>query len=237
MTVTRTLPTHSQPIPPAHSQRSPDVIDQTMTLDPAALWPNPLDCPDWPMEYGTRRYEGPRGRQGAEMRLEQLKQHLNRGSGKLRAPTEDERKALFAKYFGVSGNPPPEWHSLGLAKLKPRDRTVERDARVIVDVAHVRGYLRKLDAMEARAAEGEEARKTEDARAKLDSFNRMVEKGRAELTELAEAEARHKQRIEDERAFRRCNDIRQNVRFAHHGACMAAGTLGVEGPPMPQFVD
>ena len=234
MTVTRTLPTHSQALPPAHSGNKPDVIDRTMTLDPAALWPNPLDCPDWPLEHGTRRYEGPRGRQGAEMRLEQLRQHLNRGSGKLRAPTADERRTLHAKFFRPEGS---EWGQLGISGLSVRDRTGERDARVIVDAAHVRGYLRKLDAQEAQAAEAKEQSELDHAKRTLDGFNQALAAGRAELTQLAEAEARHKQRIEDERAFARCREIRINLQHSHFPAVQAAARLGVESPPVPQFID
>lgn len=208
------------------------IVDRTLILDPAALWPDPLSCPDWPVEIGGRRYEGLRGRKGAKARLEMLSQHLNRGAGKVRPPSKDEREELSAKMFLQSGT---EWHHLGIRGLSSRDRTVERDAHVIVDAVHVRGYLRKLDAQEKAQAEADERQKIAQARRRLDGYNQSVTDGRAELTALAEAEARHRQRIEDEQAFNRCHAIRQNLRHGHYDATQAAAKLGVEAPPMPTF--
>lgn len=107
----------------------------------------------------------------------------------------------------------------------------------ITNGSAMRGYLRKLAALEVKAAEDQKLRELDDARQRLDGYNRSVEAGRAELVELAEAEARHKQRIEDEKAFHRCNALRQNLRVSHFDVSQAAAKLGVEAPAMPQFFD
>lgn len=214
--------------------RAPETtMDRTLILDPAELWPDPLSCPDWPIETATRRFEGQRGRAGAEAHLERLGAVLNRG-GKLHKPSAEERAEAFARIFARHGS---DFYRYGITDLSALNRTVEEQARVAVDAAHVRGYLRKLDAQEARAAEQAQRRLVEDARKTLDRFNADVAARRAELTELAEAEARHKQREADERAARRCIEIRANLRHAHFPAVQAAGVLGVEAPAMPTFID
>lgn len=212
-------------------------LDRTRILDIEKLWPDPLDCPDWPIEFNhghtQRRYNGRKGRDGAVEQLERLGELLNRG-GRLHKPTAEEREDAFNRVFtrgGASFRPAQE---LGL-DLSPLDRTTEKQAEMIIQAAHVRGYIRKLDALQARAAEDEKRRKTEAAQKTVDGFAVLVDSSRKELTELAEAEARHRQRIEDERAFARCSDIRKNLMLAHGEARMAAHQLGVEEPPKPAF--
>ena len=214
-------------------------IDRTMILDPAELWPDPLDCPDWPYETGTRRYEGLRGRVGAEARLDMLARHLNRGASQdrngglvLRAPTKAERDAMFARTFRREG---ARWYDLGLIDLAPADRVVEADAGVIVDAAHVRGYLRKLDALEAKAAEDKERREREQAQRAVDGYATALANGRTEIASLAEAVARHEQRIADERAFARAHSLKQTLSMGHFDAVQAARKLGIEPPPAPKF--
>ncbi len=208
-------------------------MDRTLILDPAELWPDPLSCPDWPIETATRRYEGQRGRAGAEAHLERLGAILNRG-GKLHVPSAEERAEAFAQIFARHGS---DFYRYGITGLSALNRTVEEQARVAVDAAHVRGYLRKLDLQEAEAAEAEQRRLVDEARHQFDNFNASVAAGRAELTDLAEAEARHKQREADERAAARCVEIRRNLRHSHYPAVQAAGVLGVEAPAMPTFID
>jgi hypothetical protein len=209
-------------------------IDRTQILDCKELWPDPLACPDWPMEYdapgSSRRYEGERGRRGAESRLEQLGQFLNRGGGKLRVPGEDDRAVEFARIFKREGD---IYHRYGVANLSPLGRNMEAQAGLIVEAAHVRGYLRKLDAQEQAQAIADEKRKVADAQARVDGFARMSVEAAAELATLAEAAARHQQRLDDEKAFDRCKAIRQNVRHAHSDAIMAAHRLGLTPPQMP----
>jgi len=214
------------------------VIDRTQILDVEKLWPDPLDCPDWPIEYDhghtVRRHVGSRGRVGAMEKLEYLGGVLNRG-GRLHKPSEAERQDAFSRVFARGGTPTRTASALGIMDIGPLDRTTEAQAEMIMQAAHVRGYLRKLDALEAKAAEGTERRQKASAQATIDDFKRLVSDGRAELTELAEAEARHRQRIEDEQAFIRCNALRHDIRLSHGRACQAAQELGVEAPPTPTF--
>ena len=207
-------------------------IDRTQILDVEKLWPNPLDCPDWPFETRTRRYEGPRGRRGAELRLERLSDILNR-SGKVHAPKEHERDGAFERVFSRTGS---AFSHLGLTNLSPLDRTTESQAQTIVEAAHVRGYLRKLDAQETKATADAERSEIAKAQTMLDRWLTMVADGGKELAALADAEARHKQRIEDEKAFDRCRQIRIDVRHSHHPAVQAAARLGFVAPEMPTFV-
>lgn len=206
-------------------------IDRTQILDIEKLWPTPSDCPDWPFEMGTRRHEGRRGRAGAVEQLERFNIILNR-SGEVHPPSDHEREAAFNRVFIAKGH---MFQHLGLRNLSALDRTTEDQARLIVDAAHVRGYLRKLDHLETKAKVDAEAAKIAKARRDLESFDRHVERKRAELAERAEAVARHRQRIEDEKAFLHCRDIRANIGLAHHDAVQAAAVLGVPAPERPNF--
>jgi hypothetical protein len=58
-----------------------------------------------------------------------------------------------------------------------------------------------------------------------------------ELNGLAEASARHQQRIDDEKAFHRANGLRQSVIDQHRHAVAAAHTLGLGAPDAPQIGD
>lgn len=211
------------------------VPDLSQIIDVETLWPNPLDCPDWPHEvnngYSNRRYEGARGKAGAEQRLYQLSYHINRGA-KVHAPSAAERETGVATVFKRGGS---AYGLLGIPNLAPLGRTVENLADQIADATHVRGYLRKLAALEVKAADDEKRRKLSDARQRLDAYNTAVLNGLAELADLAEAEARHKQRIEDEKAFHRCVNTRRSLQMGHWEAAQAAATLGVDSPECPTF--
>lgn len=207
-------------------------IDRTQVLDVTKLWPNPLDCPDWPVEVGTRRYEGRRGRAGAEDQLERLGQILNRARH-IHSPGEDEREAAFNRVFIAKGS---MFQHLGLHNLSALDRTTEDQARLIVDAAHVRGYLRRLDAEEDRAAEARKRNELAAAESTFDKWSASVAAAEKELAELADAVARHRQRVEDEKAFHRSREIRHNIRHSHFPAAQAAAHLGKPAPEMPAFV-
>lgn len=216
-------------------RKAETVPDLSQILDVEKLWPDPLSCPDWPHEvnngYSNRRYEGARGKAGAEQRLYQLSYHINRGAN-VHAPSAAERETGIASVFKRDGS---AYVSIGIPSLAPLGRIVENLANQIADATHVRGYLRKLVAMEARAAEAEKERKQRDARHRLDTYNAAVLNGLAELADLADAEARHKQRIEDEKAFHRCINTRRALNMDHWDAANAAATLGVDAPERPTF--
>ncbi len=82
-----------KPFPvPGQTAQPQAAIDMTHVLDPAEFWPDPMSCPDWPMEYSngfsTRRYEGQRGTAGAEMRMKMIGSIIKRGITNLSKPTQ-----------------------------------------------------------------------------------------------------------------------------------------------------
>ena len=226
-----------KPFPvPGQAAQSHAAIDMTHVLDPAEFWPDPMSCPDWPMEYddgySKRRYEGPRGKAGAEMRMQMLGSALNRGITNLRKPTQEERAAEFARTFKRAGSP---FYRYGINDLAARDRLTEDQARMMVDALHVRGYLRKLEAIEARQEEARKERPRAEARQTLARYRNTVDGSTEEIAALAEAAARHQQRIDDEKAFNRSRMLRQNLETLHANAVTAAHVLGEEAPARPAF--
>ena len=111
----------------------------------------------------------------------------------------------------------------------------ENDAMLMVEACHLRGYLRKLDDAAVRDAEAAEQRKLADARRTLERYRADVPARIAEIDSLAEAAARHQQRIDDERAVLRTQELRRHLRETHSAAVIAAHTLGLGVPDAPQF--
>lgn len=216
---------------PAPSTR----MDRTRILDPKDIWRDPMACPDWPALTGNMRYDGVRGKTGAEARLETIGHYLNRGEGALRVPTEDEREAQFAVTFRRSGSF-ANWHAMGIHNLSPLGMMAEADAMLMVEACHIRGYLRKLEAAAQRDADVVQERKLAEARHTLAEYRRTVPAEIEEHDGLAEAVARHKQRIEDERAFDRSRAIRDHVATLHSAAVQAAHTLGLGVPDAPEML-
>ena len=208
-------------------------IDRTQILDVEKLWPKPSDCPDWPIEIGTRRHEGRRGRAGALDQMERLGQILNRG-GKIHAPTAEEREAAFGRVFAPHGS---MFHELGIKNLSALDRTTEDQARLIVQAAHLRGYLRKLDAQDAADAEAKVRRERAEAERTLDGWLTQVSERGKEYAALEAAAARHQQRIDDKKAFDRRREIVINIRHALFPAQQASAKLGGSvSVELPDFV-
>jgi hypothetical protein len=212
-------------------------IDRTMTLDPAELWPDPLECPDWPNldEASLRRTSFIRGRKTAEAQLETLARHFNRGHGQLRAPTEAERADLFARLFTRGPTRNSRWLALGITDLNPRGPMVEGEVDSIVEAAHLRAYLRKLDAQEAKEAEEKVQRERERAQRTVDGYVAAQAAGKAELEGLADAVARHEQRLADEQAYRRAGEVRHSLSHGHFEAVQAARELGIAPPAAPEL--
>ncbi|WP_293875876.1 hypothetical protein [Sphingomonas sp. UBA978] len=208
-------------------------IDRTQILDPKDYWRDPATCPDWPALTGTQRYDGPRGKVGAEQRLQAIGQYLNRGPGTLRAPTPDERDQHFSATFRRTGSP---WHHLGLNELSPLGRMVEGEAELMAEACHLRGYLRKLEVKAAASAEADEHRRLSEARRTLDEYRFAAAADVAEIEALAEAVARHQQREEDEKAVARTYSIRQQLSARHSAAVQAAHTLGLGVPDAPEVL-
>jgi hypothetical protein len=207
-----------------------ETIDLTLIFDPETLWPDPEQCPDWPIyesEMSRAMNSGATRRHAAD-RLAALGLALHRNKP-ARAPTKSEAQAAVDAHFVSGAAPNWRWGVLGFGQLRP-SRITSEDADAIVQATHIRGWLRKLDAREARAAQSEADSKRRDLQRKIDFHADNAESRRAELATLAEAEARHLQRIEDEKAFCRAAEIRRLLQDGHANAVRAASELGVEPP-------
>ncbi|AJA10026.1 hypothetical protein SKP52_15740 [Sphingopyxis fribergensis] len=214
--------------------RAPEtVIDRTLILSPKQLWPDLAKCPDWPALRPTERYDGPRGKAGAEARLEAIAQYLNRGPGKLRKPTTDECDSEFSRVFRRSGS---TWHHLGINELSALGMMTEGEAGLMVEACHLRGYLLKLETREADEVKAKEQQRLSAARRTLESYRADAPARVEEIASLAEAVARHQQRIDDEAAFQRSAMLRQSMEGWHSQAVAAAHELGLSVPDAPVFV-
>lgn len=207
-------------------------IDRTRILDPKDFWPKATDCPDWPHLRPSQVYMGARGKAGAEARLEHIGTFLNRGTGTLCVPSDTERDGEFARTFRRSGG---NWYHLGINNLSPLGRMVEDEASLIVEACHIRGYLRKLEAIADQQAEAAEQRKKAEARRTLEDYRAKAPGHVAEIKELAEAVARHRQREEDERAVGLDRMHRDQLDTLYSAAVSAAHTLGLSVPDAPHL--
>lgn len=208
-------------------------IDRTRIFDAADIWPDPLACPDWPYLPAGRRYDGAIGRRGAENRLETLGHLLNRGERRLRVPTADDCEAEIARIY--RRDRPGAWLSIGFGNLSPRGLAVEGQAELLIEACLVRGYLRKLDAAEAKAAEDAKRRKEAEARRTLDKYRESLPGRLEEIASLEEAAERHRQRIADEKAASQQQALRQSLRGSYDAAVTAAHALGLSVPDAPDF--
>lgn len=220
----------------AQAQTIADQPDLTLALDATTLWPDPESCPDWPLyrDNLSAQMNSIGGRKDAEDRLQALGGALNRGPGRLVPPTKAMAERALAEHFspGNAGN--WRWDVLGLTDKRP-SRATNQVADLIVEAAHIRGYLRKLDARTKRAAQEAAEREELRARQTLVDFNAHAKRLVEEYASLADAAQRHQQRLDDEKAFGRRSHIPQELSFAHFDACRAASKLGVERPELPTF--
>lgn len=220
---------------PAAGQTPAPIVDRTQLLSPADYWPNAIDCPDWPQLGPNQGFDGQRGKAGAEARLIAIAFHLNRGAGQVQAPTPQDREAVIGRTFSRGPTRNASWQALGIRDLNPLGMMAEDDAKLIVEACHIRGYLRKLEVKAERDAEAAKRQKEAEARRTIEEYRT---KGRAaieEISALAEAAARHQQRVEDEQAFHRTFNLRQHVDTLHSAAVQAAHTLGLSVPDAPEF--
>lgn len=204
--------------------------DLTLVLNPAELWPEPADCPSWPLSANKQSavMNSPGTRQDAEQRLAKLSKALN-GDKPVQAPSDAERQKLIERHFtdepltdGYSG---ADWRYEALNMPFIRDRVRSDAPAMIVESAHLRGYLRKLAAKaeaDAKARAEAEERKLKD---KAENWPDREKAIRKELDSLAEAEQRHLQMIEDEKAARRCTELRQQLSLGQRDAAEAAAKL------------
>ena len=201
-------------------------VDLTQLFDPAKQWPNAETCPDWPINLGNPMGHQPPGSVAlAEQKLEYLSGLLNKGAA-TRKPNATDISQIKKQYFAV-GNHGPHWLALGFTGLTVKPGT-RQEAELIVEAAHIRGYLRKLKLRQDRAVQltGDEVKRYN--RGIVDTYKRQSVIAKKELEQLSAAEERHKQRIADEQAFKRANYLRQHLTHLRSEAGMAANRLGEE---------
>lgn len=198
MTTTREIPAKPKAEP------KPDL---TLLRDPAALWPDPEDCPD-PGENYTREW--------TEVQLQRASAILN-GPGPLRAPTDDERGGA------------EEW----LERRDPggRKRFMVERAR------HLRGHLRKLDAQAEAREKHAEQRKEQRAAKVGAQFEEHLERLYVEKDDLIAGAERYRQHLADKEAYGRVRFMRDEISQAHSAAVSAAREAGVEAPALPGWVE
>ena len=203
-----------------------DHPDLTLVLDPSELWPDPAACPDWPLSLDMtgRNVSVGASRDEAAARLRQIHRFLHDGAS-TRAPTPAERADLRQRYFRTGTRVNWRWDALNLADTVPASPDVSDRAELLVQAAHVRGYLRKLDTAAETERERAEAARLETLRRRVDGAPGVLAGLEAQLAELAEAEARHLQRIEDERAAARARELRHQIDGVKAEAAQAARVL------------
>ncbi|RFC67796.1 hypothetical protein [Mesorhizobium denitrificans] len=204
--------------------------DLTQVFDPSDLWPNENDCPDYPIfeNEQSRTMNPPFTRQDAMNSLMRIRYTLNKGTEDLRPPSKAEAEEAKARYF-KSGTPTNwRWNNLGLGHLQPA-RLDNDDADLIVTAVHLRGFIRKIDAKLDRKLD-ERADRERAARSALADYAANAPRVKAELDSLAEAAARHQQRMGDEQAFYRTQELRRSLSELQTKATAAAKTLGVDLP-------
>ena len=218
-------------------------VDLTLLRDPAAIWPEPGDCPDWPlMTDGNRGAQNRPGLEQAEARLADLMDILNPKDTPTRAPTKAEAETLTVQHFTKHEPQPGEnlskiqrWTDLGFAGFRPAGGMAGDKARMIAEGVHIRGYLRKLEALKAQSETLTTARAERRLKARVAGYTGLIDDHMTTLTQLAEAEARHLQMIEDRRAHERCIELRRTLRIRHADAIVAAAELGVDVPVLPDM--
>ena len=123
-------------------------IDLTMVFDPAAIWPDPEACPDWPLTTDgyNRMHNPPRSLVEAQGSLSRLSRAMNDGKPAT-APTEAQQAELQGRYFKARPSPTAAhrvFDALGLTDIRAASPGVNSTAEQLVLACHLRGYIRKL---------------------------------------------------------------------------------------------
>lgn len=211
--------------------------DLTLGFDPAAIWPDPMDCPRYPFFELSRPLAS---RAAIHDRLVQLVVTVNGYAAEYAAPDPDAVAGFVAAHFKAK---PPRLtdtttrycDAMGppFAGMVP-DEKMARRAMAFIEAIHLRGWVRKLDALDAKA-KAEAATKAEgQARARLDEWRREVAELTAAIVDRSEAEARHRRRVADEKAARANAAARYTLRMHHAQAMDAARVLGIDPPELPE---
>lgn len=214
--------------------------DLTLGFDPAAIWPDALDCPRYPFFELAKPMTS---REALESRLVQLVVSVNGYAQGYSAPDPDAVAGFVADHFKPK---PPRFSdtttryldALGapFAGMVP-DEHKSHAAMALIEAVHLRGWLRKLDALDATAKAEEQAKAERQARARLDEWQREVAELTAAIADRAEAESRHRQRVADERAAKANAGARFTLERHHAQAVEAARVLGIDAPELPPECD
>lgn len=218
------------------------VPDLTLIRDYVEIWPDPMDCPDYPfVDFGHIQGKARLDRDEAEATLAALRDDLHPQGVILRAPTKEEAEELLQKHFRPSVPTESDGQERRIANLgfagwraQPGGKKIVRQ---IVDAVHLRGYLRKLDA-EQEAAEISEA-EAENQRLKrsVDEYETARGTYDRQMETLAEGDARYRQWLADKRAYAQAEDMRRNLATRHVHARQAAAELGQDEPtPLPEVM-
>lgn len=212
--------------------------DLAQLLDPSEIWPDPADCPDWPISFGPSSGLTVQGPAAARARLEHLTRFLS-GGRKVSTgmPSLQDRKRLRAEFFTTERVENAWAIRHGVRGLGPAHPKMADRATAIVEAAHIRGYLRKLELADQAMAERDKAAKESSARVVLAQAQERHAAALSEYKGLEIAAARHEQRCADERAFRRRQELQRHT-FPGIEADVraAANTLGV-APPVLETVE
>ena len=203
--------------------------DLTMVFDPAAIWPNAEDCPDWPLANDAlnRRMNPPRSLVEAQGSLSHLGRAMNDGKP-VTAPTDAQRAELRARYFKARPSPTAThrvWDALGLTDIRAASPGVNSTAEQIVLACHLRGYIRKLSERERLARERRAAARLAGLRDKVGRAPDQLARFAAELAEAEKGEKRHHQRLADEHAATRAAELRRAIDAITSEAAQAEATL------------
>lgn len=203
-----------------------DHPDLTMTLDPSELWPDPAACPDWPLVPNTfnRAMTAPGSREQAAQRLRDLGRMLD-NTDMVRAPTPAERASLRQRYFRAGSVVNWKWDQLGRTGTAPASPAVEREAQLIADACHLRGYIRRLDEAAQAEPERAEAARLESLHRRADDAPETLRRLEDQLAALADAEARFLQSQADQRAAALAHDLRHQIDGVRAEAAQARRAL------------
>lgn len=214
--------------------------DLTLLRDPADIWPEPADCPDWPYSTGGSRQGLPPTREDAEATLANHVDALHGKDAMLRKPTKAETEEAISRYFsavepGVSSGKIQRFAALGYPGLNRALSDSGGLSSRIVESTHIRGWLRKLDAAEEQNKTLQADRKERQLKGRIIGYKKICDSHLPELSELSEAEERHLQAKADALSHARCVELRRTLRARHADAEAAAREMGIDGPELPEL--
>lgn len=209
------------------------VADLSRIIDPATVWPNPMDCPDYPLNGQVSFGISGMDRADVEFRLSKRLEELHGEGAALRDPSPEEKAAAAAEHLtNPQGEGPPFYMMVrGSGPYSSYSNT--KAGTAIVECIHLRGYLRKLDAQAAAKENRAADQKREEHQRTLDGYVDAAKQAEPDLTALSEGFSRYEAWLADKRAWERAVDIRTNLEYRHNSACIAASALDLPAPPFP----